>query len=120
MHKEESLEFLKDTQDPLIQEYYQKHAHGNPLTAVILERLLEIKGKTPKNCEKLPEALKEYLRRRGFRDDFSAQMLTISGLILVQAIMKMMQDNGRKAQALGNFPSLVGDLQASFGTGTTG
>ena len=110
-HKEESLELLKDTQDSLIQEYYQKHTHGNPFTAVILEHVLERNGKTPKIYEKLPETLKEYLRRRGFRDDFSAQILSISGLTLVEAIMKMMQYNGRKAQALSNFPSLVKDPQ---------
>lgn len=36
-------------------------------------------------------------------------MLTISGLTLVQAIIKMMQYNERKAQSLSNFPSSVKD-----------
>ena len=108
-HIEESLGYLKDSQDPLIEEYYRKHANGNPLTTVILERVLKIKGNIPKNYEELPETLKSYLCSRDYKDSSSTQTLTASGLTFIQAILKMMQDNGRKAQALDNYPSLIND-----------
>lgn len=47
-HIEESLGYLKDFQDPLIEEYYRKHTNGKLLTTVILERVLEIKGNNTK------------------------------------------------------------------------
>ena len=106
-HIEESLGYLKDSQDPLIEEYYRKHANGNPLTTVILERVLEIKGNTPKNYEELQETLKSYLRSRGYNDKSSTQTLTANGLTLIQAILEIMQDNGRRAQALAGYPSLI-------------
>ena len=108
-HIEKSLRYLKDSQEPPIEEYYRKHANGNPLTAVILERVLEIKGNTPKNYEELPETLESYLRSRDYKDSSSTQTLTASGLTLIQAILKMMQDNGRRAQALDNYPLLIND-----------
>ena len=106
-HIEESLGYLKDSQDPLIEEYYRKHANGNPLTTVILERVLEIKGNTPKNYEELQETLKSYLRSRDYNDNSSTQTLTASGLTLIQAILEMMQDNRRRAQAPDGYPSLI-------------
>ena len=108
-HIEESLGYLKDSQDPLIEEYHRKHANGDLLTTVILERVLEIKGNTPKNYEELPEALKSYPRSRYYRDNSSTQTLTASVLTIIQAILKMTQDNGRKAQTLDNYPSLIND-----------
>ena len=108
-HIEESLGYLKDSQAPLLEKCYRKHANGNPFTTVILERVLEIKGNTPKNYEEVPETLKKYLRSRDYKDGSSTQMLTASGLTFIQATLKLMQDNGRKAQALDNYPSLIND-----------
>ncbi|KAL8737409.1 MAG: hypothetical protein Q9181_001716 [Wetmoreana brouardii] len=108
-HIEESLAYLKDSDDPLIEEYYLKYAKGNPLTTAILERVLEIKGNTPKNYEDLPETLQSYLFRRNYKDISSTQTLTASGLTLVQAILGVMQANGRKTQALENYPQLIKD-----------
>ncbi len=104
MHIEESPGYLRDSQDPPIEEYYRKHANRNPLTTVILELFLDIKGNTPKNYEELPETLGSYLRSRVYKDVSSTQTLTASGLTFVQAILKMMQGNGRKAQALDDYP----------------
>ncbi len=108
-HIEESLGYLKHSQDPLIEEYYRKNANGNPLRTFILEHVPEIKGNTSKNYEELPETVKSYLRSRDYKDSSSTHMLTASGLTLIQAMLKMMQDNGRKAQALDNYPSLIDD-----------
>ena len=69
----------------------------------------EIKGSSPTNYEELPEALGSYLRSRVYKDASSTQTLTASGLTFVQAILKMVQVNGRKAQALDNYPSLIND-----------
>ena len=82
---------------PHIQEYCRKHANGNPLSTATLERVHEFKGNTLRNYEELPETLKNYLRSRVHKDDSSTQTLTASGLTLIQAILKIMRDDGRKA-----------------------
>ncbi len=109
MHIEESLGYLRDSQDLSIEEYYRKHANRNPLTTIILEFFLEIKGNTPKNYEEFPETSGSYPHSRVYKDVSSTQTLTASGLTFVQAILKMMQGNGRKAQALDDYPSLIND-----------
>lgn len=58
-HVEGSLGCLKDFQDPFVEENYRKHANGNPLATVVLERVLENRGTLPKLYEELPETTKE-------------------------------------------------------------
>ena len=67
-------------------------------------RLKAIHQRIMKNSRK---PLKSYLCSRDYKDKSSTQTLTASGLTIIQAILKIMQDDGRKAQTLDNYPSLI-------------
>ena len=62
-HMEESLDSIKDTNDPHVRDYHLKRAHGNPATTVVWEHIREMKGKVPSFYETLPEILRQYLFR---------------------------------------------------------